>query len=190
MNRNAMQPITNQQTVAEICRCFGISELERNRVIFATGEAFAAQFSQGEAMTREKLFWEVWVRIFTADDKGVLKYPKLHDLPYQEVKKCMANDATIKREFCKMYYGSKGGKRTVNRQPSNLNQWRKRLIAAIGGWLTMTGKQGGLDMIKGVACRAAGVDDFNKIPKARLVSLYNAFVQKQKDLKTVNDITQ
>ena len=62
---------------------------------------------------------------------------------------------------------------------------RKRLIAAIGGWLSVTGRSGGIDMIKAVACRAARRDSFNDIPREQLNNLYYAFSRMQKDFKAV-----
>jgi len=44
-------------------------------------------------------------------------------------------------------------------------------------------------VIKGIACRASGYDDFNKIPKERLRNLYYAFNNKVKDAKRVNSLT-
>lgn len=66
---------------------------------------------------------------------------------------------------------------------------RKRLIAAIGGWLRAMNKTETLPLIKGIACRASGKDDFNQIPLEQLRSLYNAFLKKQKDLNSVEDLT-
>lgn len=63
--------------------------------------------------------------------------------------------------------------------------WRKRLIAAIGGYLSLKDERADIDRIKAVACRAAGKDDFNRIGMAQLRSLYNAFVKQQKDLRNV-----
>lgn len=183
-----MAELTEKQAVAAICGRYRISETERNTVLFDTGNAFAEQFSHAAQMTKEKLFWDVWARIFTADDRGLLRHPECALSSYFEVKRCLEKDSLIKSTFCRMYYGAKSPARQVNRMPEDLNIWRKRLIAAIGGWLTMTGKQGGLEMIKAIACRAAQKDDFNAIPKGQLVSLYNAFVQKQKDLKTVKEL--
>lgn len=60
--------------------------------------------------------------------------------------------------------------------------WRKRLIAAIYGFLGKMNKEANPDLVKAIACRAANVDDFNKIPVQRLVSLYSAFNNMQKDL--------
>ena len=185
-----MAELTDQQTAATICSRYGISDVQRNVVLFDTGHAFAGQFSQGAEMVKEKLFWNVWARLFTSDDHGLLKHPELSALPYADVKSCITTDTLIKRTFCRLYYGSKQPDRKVNRMPKDLNVWRKRLIAAIGGWLRMTGRQDGLEMIKGIACRAAQKDDFNAIPKQQLVSLYNAFLQRQKDFKTVKTIEQ
>ncbi|MDE5575500.1 MAG: hypothetical protein K2I87_07295 [Bacteroidales bacterium] len=183
-----MAELTDQQTAAAICHRYGISDEQRNLMLFNIGHVFAAQFTHGAEMVKEKLFWVVWARLFTSDDRGLLKYPELGSLPYAEVKNCMTTDTLIKRTFCRLYYGAKRPDRKVNRMPTDLNVWRKRLIAAIGGWLRMTGRQDGLEIIKGIACRAAKKDDFNAIPKQQLVSLYNAFLQRQKDLKTVKTI--
>ena len=43
-------------------------------------------------------------------------------------------------------------------------------------------KKPSVEYVKGIACRAAKEDDFNKIPAERLTSLYNAFLNAQKDL--------
>ncbi|MFR9546730.1 MAG: hypothetical protein SNJ29_14310 [Rikenellaceae bacterium] len=65
---------------------------------------------------------------------------------------------------------------------------RKRVIAAIGGWLKLEGRDSDLKIIKGIACRATGYDNFNKIPIERLRNVYNTFLKKQKDTKTINEI--
>lgn len=59
---------------------------------------------------------------------------------------------------------------------------RKRLIASIFGMFNLMNKQVSMDYVKGIACRAAKVDKFNQISATRLVSLYNAFKNAQKDL--------
>ena len=161
-----------QAIVTGICQRYNISEEERNLIIWNTGVDFAGQFSHGKEMLHEELFWDVFTFLFTMDDKG------------------MATDSVIKNAFCKMYYRRKQetGKPKVCRTPSELNQWRKRLIASIGGWLQLSGKEGGIEAIKAIACRAAGKSDFNDIPKGKLVSLYNAFLQKQNDLQTVKNM--
>jgi hypothetical protein len=70
-----------------------------------------------------------------------------------------------------------------------MNVWRKRLIAAIGGWLRKMNRTGNIRIIKAVACRASGRDDFNRIPLQQLVSLYNAFIKKSRDMEMVEFLT-
>lgn len=75
------------------------------------------------------------------------------------------------------------------------SQERKRVIAAIGGWLRLSGKEKptpaeNLAYIKSIACRATKYDDFNAIPTERLRNLYNTFANKQKDKRTIEAILQ
>ena len=65
---------------------------------------------------------------------------------------------------------------------NNPDIWRKRVMAAIYGFLGKMNKEATPELVKGIACRAAKVQDFNKIPTQRLVSLYTAFTNMQKDL--------
>lgn len=67
--------------------------------------------------------------------------------------------------------------------------WRKRLMAAIGGYLRAMCQEQNAPRIKAIACRAAGIDDFNRIPLERLRSLYHAFANKTKDLAFVDKLT-
>lgn len=67
-------------------------------------------------------------------------------------------------------------------EQSNPDIWRKRVMAAIYGFLSKMNKEATPELVKGIACRAAKVQDFNKIPTQRLVSLYTAFTNMQKDL--------
>ena len=70
------------------------------------------------------------------------------------------------------------------------DKWRKRLIAVIDGWLRAMNHAPNIDLIKGVACRAAGGrKHFNEIPLEQLRSLYYAFKNKSKDLERVDRIT-
>ncbi len=78
----------------------------------------------------------------------------------------------------------------ISPRSANYDRWRKRLIAAIGGWLRAMSRESNIDLIKAVACRAAGTDNFNRIPIERLQSLYYAFQKKQKDLQFVEGITR
>jgi hypothetical protein len=70
-----------------------------------------------------------------------------------------------------------------------LDVWRKRLIASIGAWLRAMNRRDNIDLIKGIACRAAGADSFNRIPAGQLRSLYNSFNKSKRDLTAVGDIT-
>lgn len=77
----------------------------------------------------------------------------------------------------------------LNPEDAKTDKMRKRVIAAIGGWLRMIGKgDEGINYIKGVACQAAKVNNFNKIPLERLTTIYNMFLRKQKDAKSVNEV--
>lgn len=70
-----------------------------------------------------------------------------------------------------------------------LDKLRKQVIAAIGGWLRGTGQGENISKIKGIAMRASGYDDFNKIPRERLRNLIATFNNKIKDAKAVDALT-
>ncbi|MEN6423552.1 MAG: hypothetical protein ABFD76_16560 [Smithella sp.] len=70
-----------------------------------------------------------------------------------------------------------------------MDLWRKRVMAAIGGWMRVINKDSSSAMIKGIACRASGYEKFNEIPRERLINLYHAFTKKQKDFQAVHEIT-
>ena len=77
----------------------------------------------------------------------------------------------------------------LNPEDAKTDKMRKCVIAAIGGWLRMIGKgDEGINYIKGVACQAAKTDNFNKISLERLTTIYNMFLRKQKDAKSVNEV--
>lgn len=69
---------------------------------------------------------------------------------------------------------------------ASLDKMRKQLIAAIGCWLRETSQEQNISKIKGIACRASGYSDFNKIPRERLRNLIAAFNNKIKDKKSVD----
>lgn len=74
----------------------------------------------------------------------------------------------------------------INPESAKADKLRKRLIAAIGGWLRAIGRDNeGIGYIKSVACRAAGCENFNRIPPERLTNLYNMFVKKLRDAEAV-----
>lgn len=70
----------------------------------------------------------------------------------------------------------------------DMDKLRKRVMASIGSYLKATGKESNATVIKGIACRATGHTDFNKIPRERLRNLVAAFNNKVKDAQAVNDI--
>lgn len=72
---------------------------------------------------------------------------------------------------------------------ARLDKLRKQVIAAIGGWLRETGQSEGLSKIKGIAMRASGYDDFNKIPRERLRNLIATFNNKVRDARAVDALT-
>ena len=67
----------------------------------------------------------------------------------------------------------------------DIDRLRKRVIASIGAYLRMAGREEGIELIKGIACNATGYASFNRIPKERLCNLYNAFRNKAKDMEGV-----
>ena len=70
-----------------------------------------------------------------------------------------------------------------------MDRLRKRAMAAIGGYLRLTGQYESQALMKGIACRATGYERFNKIPAERLRNLYSCFSNKQKDIKAVEGLT-
>lgn len=78
----------------------------------------------------------------------------------------------------------------VKPETMEIDKWRKRVMAAIGGWLRLIAQPQDAVKIKAIACRATTHDSFNLIPQARLVNVYYLFLQKQKDFKAVDGITK
>lgn len=70
-----------------------------------------------------------------------------------------------------------------------LDKLRKQVIASIGRWLRETGQVESLAKIKGIAERASGYADFNKIPRERLRNLIATFNNKVKDARAVDALT-
>lgn len=64
-----------------------------------------------------------------------------------------------------------------------LDKKRKRVIAALFGLFKKMNKTVSMEYVKAIACRAARYEAFNDIPASRLDSLYNAFLNAQKDLR-------
>lgn len=69
-----------------------------------------------------------------------------------------------------------------------MDKLRKQVMASIGGYLRKAMQESSSMIIKGIACQATGYSDFNKIPAERLRNLYNAFLNKQKDIEAVDTL--
>lgn len=69
-----------------------------------------------------------------------------------------------------------------------LDKLRKQVMASIGGWLKIIGRESDATLIKGIACRATNYRRFNDIPADRLRNIYHAFLNKQKDFVSVNQL--
>jgi hypothetical protein len=70
----------------------------------------------------------------------------------------------------------------VNDAPdrAELDRKRKGVLRAIFRWGELQGLQYTMDYVKGIACRAAGVNIFNEISPAALTRIYHEFCKKQK----------
>ncbi len=80
-------------------------------------------------------------------------------------------------------------KRAQGSKYGELDRLRKQTMASIGGWLKATRRENNAEVIKGIACRATGYDSFNKIPAERLRNLYHTFLNKQKDITSIDTLT-
>lgn len=79
----------------------------------------------------------------------------------------------------------------INPKLEKLDTWRKRVIASIDGYLKkMSDEHRHISKIKAIAIQATGAKTFNQIPLERLISIYHAFLNKQKDLDNVAKVTQ
>lgn len=72
---------------------------------------------------------------------------------------------------------------------ADIQKLRKRVMAAIGGWLRVEGRPSDASLIKAIACRATGFRSFNKIPKERLRNLIGLFNDKCRDRASVEALT-
>jgi hypothetical protein len=62
----------------------------------------------------------------------------------------------------------------------SLEKKRKGLLKSIFRWFELQGKVVTIDYVKGVACRAAKVENFNDITSSQLTTLYAEFCRKQR----------
>jgi hypothetical protein len=66
---------------------------------------------------------------------------------------------------------------------------RKRLLKILKDWAQLKGIREDIEYLKGIAERAAGNMSFNQISLSRLNSLYNAFLQQSKDIRTAKQLS-
>lgn len=71
---------------------------------------------------------------------------------------------------------------------TELSKQRKRTMASIGNWLRHMKLESSAEIIKGIACRATGYAEFNKIPKERLRNVAYTFNQKVKDAEQIDKV--
>jgi hypothetical protein len=69
---------------------------------------------------------------------------------------------------------------TLAERAPDADLWRKRVMAAIGGWLRICNTTHTADTIKAIACRASGRKMFNDITLSELRAVYAEFNNKQK----------
>lgn len=77
----------------------------------------------------------------------------------------------------------------ISPSKQEVDKWRKRVMAAIGSYLRAMGYEENRSVIYSIACRASGVENFNKIGVERLRSIYNAFNHKRNDIMKVDEIS-
>lgn len=62
-----------------------------------------------------------------------------------------------------------------------MEKLRNRVMGSVGAYLRATGRADNAEVIKAIACRSTGYDNFNKIPAERLRNVYSLFANKCKD---------
>jgi len=88
------------------------------------------------------------------------------------------------REVCGRLEGAR------NPLLNEADKWRKRAIAAIGGFLAAGGKEGNINIIKAIALRATECGDFNRIPIDKLRGLYFGFSKQAKVMREAEKISR
>lgn len=71
---------------------------------------------------------------------------------------------------------------------SELDRKRKGVIKAIFKWYENQSRQVSMEYVKATACRAAGVDNFNKISSSSLTRIYAEFCRKQRVQETMESL--
>lgn len=72
------------------------------------------------------------------------------------------------------------------KKSDDCDKWRKRVMGAIGAWISSQGRTANATIIKAIACRAARVpfDHFNKVSKNKWIRIYNEFHRKTESFKS------
>lgn len=70
----------------------------------------------------------------------------------------------------------------------NAKTWRKRAIAAVFGFYEKIKEPKTMNYVKGIICRAGGVNDINQIPPAKMRAIYNEWVRKARVKQRVDGI--
>lgn len=170
----------------KIKEIYNISDESLKRLFWEVGYAFARRNYRDLRIEQKKRFWSVFATLWEADDRAILLHPDLVACSYIKMKAAMIDDLAVFGTFHEAYHASWVTAPAHKGSPINsADKWRKRVMAAIGGYLTLSGKETSAALIKGIACQAAQVGDFNKISTAKLRNLYNSFLVQQNDLKNV-----
>jgi tRNA U34 5-carboxymethylaminomethyl modifying GTPase MnmE/TrmE len=69
----------------------------------------------------------------------------------------------------------------------DLDKKRKGVIKAIFRWYELQNKEVSMEYVKATACRAAGVESFNKISPEALTRIYAEFCRKQRTQEVMNE---
>lgn len=166
------------KTDKQIKEIFGITDEQMRILFFEIGFAFAKHHFPVTGIANKKRFWTVFGELWELDDRCIINHPKVYTVDYPSLKKAIETDihflVTFREQYC-------------SKSEPDADVWRKRCMASIGGYLRLAGKASNAQIIQAIACRATGVEDFNKIPISRLRNLYNAFLKQQKDFKAIKE---
>lgn len=183
------------KTNEKIKEVYGVSEEDAARLFFEVGLAFAQRNYPDLRIEKKKRFWAVFAKVWEADDRAIQHSPDLFEVPYCELKNAMVDDLVAFGVFYEEYNRAAAARAAsatgdsscfvADQKKNEADKWRKRVMAAVGGWLALSGKDSSAALIKGIACQAARCGDFNAIPVSQLRNLYNSFLRQQDELKNV-----
>lgn len=91
-------------------------------------------------------------------------------------------------EFQTMLAVMEGNAITQNSHSGDFDKWRKRVMAAIGGWLKLCNTEHTSQAIYAIACRAAKKSHFNEITLSELRAIYAEFNNKQKAARNTKNL--